>query len=91
MTFFGPALQDVGTIQENFPRQFTIEQVMAELDWEKNKARQAIVMGLSQDFFRATSEERSTQLVIYENAQWRRNWLTKPWVSSWVHDLELEL
>ena len=87
MTFQGPALQDVGTIQENFPRQFTIEQVMAELDWEKNKARQAIVMGLSQDFFRALSEERNTQLVIYENVQWRRNWLTKPWVSDWVQEL----
>ena len=89
MTFVGPALQDVGTIQENFPRQFTIEQVMAELDWE-NKARQAIVMGLSQDFFRALSEERNTQLVIYENVQWRRSWLTKPGCPtgyrSWRHE-----
>ena len=69
------------------PRHVHDQQVMAELNWEKNKARQAIVMGLSQDFFRALSEERNTQLVIYENVRWRRNWLTKPWVSDWVQEL----
>ena len=33
MTFAGPALQDVGTIQEAFPRQFTLQEVADKLGW----------------------------------------------------------
>ena len=35
MTFAGPALQDVGTIQEAFPRQFTLQEVADKLGWDK--------------------------------------------------------
>ena len=79
MTFAGPALQDVGTIQENFPRQFTLQEVADKLGWDKPKARQAIVMGLSQDYFRSLSEDPVTRVVIYENTAWRRQWITNDW------------
>ena len=89
MSFTGPALQDVHAIREAFPRGFTHQEVMDRFDWPQNKARQAIVMGVSQDYFRILgAEDQRTQWVTYENAQWRRNWLTTPWVGSWVHELE---
>lgn len=80
MTFSGPALQDVYTIRENFSRQFTHEQVMERLGWTKAKARQAIVMGVSQDYFRIVGEQDpNTRWVAYENVAWRKEWMTKCW------------
>ncbi len=79
MSFTGPALQDVQTIREHFPRDFTHEQVMDKLGWDKAKARQAIVMGVSQDYFRILSEDPGTRFVSYENTEWRQQWMTSSW------------
>lgn len=79
MTFVGPALQDVGKIQLVFPRQFTLQEVVDKMGWDKPKARQAIVMGLSQDYFRSLSEDPVTRVVVYENTAWRKQWITNNW------------
>jgi hypothetical protein len=90
MTFAGPALDDVKTIRRNFPRQFTHEQVMSKLGWTKAKARQAIVMGVSQDYFRIMGEhDPDTRWVTYENVEWRQQWITSNWGVSdeWRREL----
>ncbi len=79
MTFSGPALQDIKTIREHFPRDFTHEQVMEKLGWSKAKTRQAIVMGVSQDYFRIQSEDPDTRVFSYENTEWRKQWMTSNW------------
>lgn len=81
MTFFGPAEEDVKKIKEEFPRDFTHPQVMDKLGWDKAKARQAIVMGLSLDYFRVGQEDKEKRLMVYENAEWRRNWTTRRWAA----------
>ena len=45
-------------------------------------------MGVSDLFRILGAENAKTQYVTYENVEWRRNWLCKPWVASWVHELE---
>lgn len=80
MTFSGPAQQDVQTIREHFPRDFTHEQVMEKLGWDRAKARQAIVMGVSLDYFRIMGEkDPDSRWVTYENVEWRRRWITNSW------------
>ena len=79
MTFAGPALDDVKIIRKHFPRDFTHEQVVEKLGWSKAKARQAIVMGVSQDYFRILSEDPDTRFVSYENTEWRQQWMTSNW------------
>ena len=89
MTFVGPALENAHKIRAHFPTTFKHAEVMEKLGWNHAVARQAIVMGVSQDLFRILgAENASTQFVTYENVQWRKNWLTRPWVSDWVRELE---
>ena len=89
MTFVGPALENAHKIRAHFPSTFKHAEVMEKLGWTHAVARQAIVMGVSQDLFRILGAENAkTQYVTYENVEWRRNWLCKPWVASWVHELE---
>jgi hypothetical protein len=80
MTFTGTALEDITRIRQEFPREFTHSQLCEHFGWEKARARQAIVMGVSQDYFRIVGAEDSvTQWVTYENVAWRRQWMTKRW------------
>ena len=89
MTFAGPALDNAHKIRAHFPTKFKHAEVMEKLGWEHKVARQAIVMGVSLDLFRILGAENAkTQYVTYENVEWRRNWITRPWVSSWVQELE---
>ena len=89
MTFVGPALENAHKIRAQSPSTFIHAEVMEKLGWEHKVARQAIVMGVSQDLFRILgAENASTQFVTYENVAWRKNWLTRPWVSDWVRELE---
>jgi len=79
MTFAGPAVEDMREVERNFPANFTCDQIVERLGWTKAKARQAIVMGLSLDFFRVVNECPETRLTTYESVLWRRKWVTKPW------------
>lgn len=80
MTFSGTALEDISKIRQAFPRDFTHAQLCEHFGWEKKRARQAIVMGISQDYFRIVgAEDATTQWVTYENAAWRKQWMTKSW------------
>ena len=80
MTFSGSALEDVSKIRKAFPREFTHAQLCEHFGWEKARARQAIIMGVSQDYFRILgAEDTATQWVTYENVAWRKQWLTSNW------------
>lgn len=80
MTFSGTALEDITKIRQAFPREFTHAQLCEHFGWEKKRARQAVVMGVSQDYFRIVgAEDATTQWVTYENVAWRKQWMTKSW------------
>ena len=86
MTFAGPAEADIKIIREHFPREFTIADVREKLGWTHAKARQAIVMGVSLDYFHPLVErgvEHEGRLTTYENVEWRKQWITKPWGNSY--------
>lgn len=80
MTFAGPAEQDLDEMLEVLPRDFTLEMVMETTGWPIKKARQAVVMGLSQDRL-MPRELEGTSYRVYENVAWRREWMTKPWAA----------
>ena len=89
MTFAGPALDNAHKIRAHFPTTFKHAEVMEKMGWNHAVARQAIVMGVSQDLFRILgAEDPRTGYVLYENVGWRKSWLTRPWVSDWVRELE---
>jgi hypothetical protein len=80
MTFKGPAEQDLNEMLEMLPREFTTEMVVEATGWDIKKARQAVVMGLSQDRL-MPREIAGTSYRIYENVAWRREWVTKRWAA----------
>ena len=80
MTFIGPAEQDLNEMLEVLPREFTTEMVVEVTGWDIKKARQAVVMGLSQDRL-MPREIAGTSYRIYENVAWRREWVTKKWAA----------
>ena len=80
MTFSGPAEQDLNEMLEVLPREFTTEMVVEATGWDIKKARQAVVMGLSQDRL-MPREIAGTSYRIYENVAWRREWVTKRWAA----------
>lgn len=80
MTFSGPAEQDLNEMLEVLPREFTTEMVVEATGWDIKKARQAVVMGLSQDRL-MPREIAGTSYRIYENVAWRREWVTKKWAA----------
>ena len=80
MTFCGPAERDLNEMLEVLPRDFTLEMVMEATGWDIKKARQAVVMGLSQDRL-LPREIAGTSYRIYENVAWRREWVTKRWAA----------
>ena len=80
MTFKGPAEQDLNEMLEVLPREFTTEMVVEATGWDIKKARQAVVMGLSQDRL-MPREIAGTSYRIYENVAWRKEWVTKRWAA----------
>jgi hypothetical protein len=80
MTFSGPAEQDLNEMLEVLPREFTTEMIVEATGWDIKKARQAVVMGLSQDRL-MPREIAGTSYRIYENVAWRREWVTKKWAA----------
>ena len=84
MTFKGTGLDDLQSILRQFPRDFTIEDVIAYFEWPAKRARQAIVNGQQTDALRTIadircSETGGTSYVVYENTQWRKEWITRAW------------
>jgi hypothetical protein len=80
MNYAGTALEDIAAIRQAFPRDFTHSEVMDHFGWGKARARQAIVMGVSKDYFRIVgAEDATTQWVTYENVEWRKHWITSDW------------
>ena len=80
MNYAGTALEDISKIRQAFPRDFTHAQLCEHFGWDKARARQAIVMGVSQDYFRILgAEDTTTQWVTYENVAWRKQWMTSNW------------
>ena len=80
MTFRGTALEDIAKIRQTFPRHFTHAQLCERFGWEKARARQAIVMGVAEDYFRILGEQDpDTRWVTYENVAWRKQWMTSNW------------
>ena len=80
MDYAGTALEDIYAIRQVFPRAFTHAEVMEHFGWEKARARQAIVMGVSQDYFRVMGEQsEDNRWISYENVEWRRHWITSDW------------
>lgn len=83
MTFNGSGMDDLHKILGEFPRSFTLLEVTDRFGWPTRRARQAVVNGQQTDTVRLVTEVRSptggTAHAVYENTQWRRNWLIKPW------------
>ena len=85
MTFKGSGIDDLQKILQQFPRDFTVQDVASYFDWSTKRTKQAIVNGQQTDSVRLVTEVRSkegrTAYAIYENTQWRKEWLTRAWGS----------
>ena len=81
MTFKGSGMDDLRRVIETFPRTFTTEDLINHFGWPQQRARQCIVNGQQNDIIRVIVDHRGedNRHAIYENARWRREWLTKPW------------
>lgn len=83
MTFSGSGLHDLQRIIEVFPRDFTIEDVVAYFKWPISRARQAIIAGQQTDLLRVVEETRTptggSGYAVYENIRWRKEWITRAW------------
>ena len=80
MSFTGPAEEDLNEMLKILPREFTLEMVVDKTGWPINRARQAVVMGLSHDRL-MPREIKGTSYRVYENLAWRREWVTKSWAA----------
>ena len=85
MSFKGTGMVDLEKLLQAFPREFTIDQVVGRFGWSVTRTRQAIVNGQQTDTVRVIQEVRSpkggTNHAIYENTQWRKEWLKRAWRS----------
>ena len=84
MSFKGSGLDDLQSILRAFPRDFTIEDVVTYFEWPVKRAKQAIVNGQQTDVVRTISDIRcaetgGTSYAVYENTQWRKQWITRAW------------
>jgi hypothetical protein len=62
---------------------FTIAEIAKRLDISYKHARAAVNFGVSEDKLRVISspQKNTGECAKYENASWRRYWLTKSWRS----------
>ena len=76
-------MDDLCRVLDKFPRTFTIAMAAEQLDWPMQRARQAIVNGQQADVIMALKEVRGPDGMpthtVYENRQWRKQWLTNDW------------
>ena len=81
MTFSGSGMEDLQQVLREFPRTFTLPDLITHFDWPLPRARQAIVNGQQQDIVRILIDHKNqdNRYAIYENARWRREWISKPW------------
>lgn len=83
MTFEGTGMDDLQRVLANFPKTFTAEMIVDQFEWSARRARQAIVNGQQADVVMATKEVRgesgATSYIVYENRQWRKQWVTRCW------------
>jgi hypothetical protein len=82
MTFKGDGRSDLEKLLDQFPREFTIDEVMKFFEWPNAKARTAIVNGQQTDAVRISREHRTLKgnsVAIYENVRWRQQWLKHAW------------
>ena len=90
MTWQGNGRSDLDKVLDQFPREFTIDDVMAFFEWPNAKARTAIVNGQQTDAVRISREHRTLKgnsVAIYENVRWRQVWLKRAWGTSNVRDM----
>lgn len=91
MTWEGNGRSDLDKVLDQFPREFTIDDVMAFFEWPNAKARTAIVNGQQSDAIRISREHRTLKgnaVAVYENVRWRQVWLKRAWGTSDVRDMD---
>jgi hypothetical protein len=83
VTFKGSGLSNLEKILRQFPRTFTVKQVQEQCGLTIGEIRQAMVWGQQTDSVRIVSERSGVDggpaTVVYENAQWRKEWLMRAW------------
>ena len=91
MTWAGEGRSDLDKVLDQFPREFTIDDVMEFFEWPNAKARTAIVNGQQTDAIRISREHRTLKgnaTAIYENVRWRQVWLKRAWGKANVRDMD---
>ena len=91
MTFTGNGGSDLELLLHQFPREFTINEVMEFFEWPNSRVRNAIVIGQQTDAVRISKEHRTQKgnaIAIYENVRWRQDWLKRAWGKGNVRDME---
>lgn len=91
MTFKGNGRSDLDKILDQFPREFTISEVMEFFEWPNAKARTAIDNGQISDAVRLARCERAgknNSVAIYENVRWRQVWLKRAWGMANVRNMD---
>ena len=91
MTWEGSGRSDLEVLLDQFPREFTIDDVVKFFDWPNSKARTAIVNGQQTDAIRISREHRTLKgnaTAIYENVRWRQVWLKRAWGKASVRDMD---
>lgn len=81
MTFKGSGMADLEKVLKRFPRDFTVDEIIGEFGWSVTRARQAIVNGQQTDTVRVIAERQTDgrSHAIFENTQWRKEWLMRAW------------
>ena len=90
MTFKGDGLTDLEKVLDQFPREFTIFEVMQFFEWPNSKARTAIDNGQMNDSVRLARcvQQGKNSIAIYENVKWRQIWLKRAWGKASVRDMD---
>lgn len=91
MTFSGNGRTDLEILLDQFPKEFTINEVTEFFGWPNSKARTAIVNGQQTDAIRISKEHRTqagNSVAVYENVRWRQAWLKRAWGGGNVRDMD---
>ena len=92
MTFSGNGRTDLEMLLDQFPREFTIDEVIEFFEWPNSKARTDIINGQQTDAIRISREHRTQKggdsIAIYENVRWRQVWLKRAWGKTNVRDMD---
>ena len=91
MTFKGDGLTDLEKVLDQFPREFTISEVIEFFEWPNSKARTAIDNGQNLDavrLARCVRQGKNNSVAIYENVRWRQIWLKRAWGKANVRNMD---